>query len=111
MFVMGRAGLGRYPYVQQNSGGCAQPKPRHQQRATYPHGRRTRQVPENVSMNDRVTIAIPLAEVRSKMKSRSTTKGRQVDLAGEFRHDFLDGGLRLETGRTRCEFQRNFLLL
>jgi formate dehydrogenase len=32
-------------------------------------------------MNDRVTIAIPLAEVRSKMKSRSTPKGRQVDLA------------------------------
>jgi formate dehydrogenase beta subunit len=32
-------------------------------------------------MNDRVTIAIPLAEVRSKMKSRNTPKGRQVDLA------------------------------
>jgi NADH:ubiquinone oxidoreductase subunit F (NADH-binding)/NADH:ubiquinone oxidoreductase subunit E len=37
-------------------------------------------VPENVSMNDRVTIAIPLAEVRSKMKARHTPKGRQVDL-------------------------------
>ena len=35
-------------------------------------------------MNDRVTVAIPLAEVRSKMKARtglrSTLKGRQVDL-------------------------------
>ena len=31
-------------------------------------------------MNDRVTIAIPLAEVRSKMKARNTPKGRQVDL-------------------------------
>lgn len=32
-------------------------------------------------MNDRVTVAIPLAEVRSKMKSRTTPKGRQVDPA------------------------------
>ncbi len=32
-------------------------------------------------MNDRATIAIPLAEVRSKMKSRATPKGRQVDPA------------------------------
>ena len=32
-------------------------------------------------MNDRVTVAIPLAEVRSKMKSRTTSKGRQVDPA------------------------------
>jgi formate dehydrogenase len=31
-------------------------------------------------MNDRVTVAIPLAEVRGKMKSRATPKGRQVDL-------------------------------
>ena len=31
-------------------------------------------------MNDRITIAIPLAEVRSKMKARNTPKGRQVDL-------------------------------
>ena len=35
-------------------------------------------------MNDRVTVAIPLAEVRSniqaRMRSRSTPKGRQVDL-------------------------------
>lgn len=31
-------------------------------------------------MNDRVTVAIPLAEVRSKMKARNTPKGRQVDL-------------------------------
>ena len=30
-------------------------------------------------MNDRVTIAIPLAEVRNKMKARNTPKGRQVD--------------------------------
>ncbi len=30
-------------------------------------------------MNDRVTVAIPLAEVRSKMKGRNTAKGRQVD--------------------------------
>ena len=30
-------------------------------------------------MNDRVTVAIPLAEVRSKMKARNTPKGRQVD--------------------------------
>ncbi len=30
-------------------------------------------------MNDRVTIAIPLADVRSKMKARNTPKGRQVD--------------------------------
>ncbi len=32
-------------------------------------------------MNDRVTVAIPLAEVRSKMKSRTTPKGRQIDPA------------------------------
>ena len=32
-------------------------------------------------MNDRVTVAIPLAEVRSKMKSRTTPKGRQVQPA------------------------------
>ena len=32
-------------------------------------------------MNDRVTVAIPLAEVRRKMKSRATPKGRQVDPA------------------------------
>ncbi|MFM7460386.1 MAG: NAD(P)H-dependent oxidoreductase subunit E [Burkholderiales bacterium] len=32
-------------------------------------------------MNDRATIAIPLAEVRSKMKARATPKGRQVDPA------------------------------
>jgi formate dehydrogenase beta subunit len=32
-------------------------------------------------MNDRVTIAIPLAEIRSKMKARHTPKGRQVDAA------------------------------
>ena len=32
-------------------------------------------------MNDRVIVAIPLAEVRSKMKSRATAKGRQVDPA------------------------------
>ncbi len=31
-------------------------------------------------MNDRITIAIPLAEVRSKMKARNTPKGRQVEL-------------------------------
>ena len=31
-------------------------------------------------MNDRITIAIPLAVVRSKMKARNTPKGRQVDL-------------------------------
>ena len=35
-------------------------------------------------MNDRITVAIPLAEVRSKMKAhskaKSTPKGRQVDL-------------------------------
>jgi len=31
-------------------------------------------------MNDRVTVAIPLAEVRGKMKARNTPKGRQVDL-------------------------------
>ncbi len=30
-------------------------------------------------MNDRVIAAIPLAEVRRKMKSRTTPKGRQVD--------------------------------
>ena len=30
-------------------------------------------------MNDRLTVAIPLAEVRSKMKARNTPKGRQVD--------------------------------
>ena len=30
-------------------------------------------------MNDRTTIAIPLAEVRSKMKARNTPKGRQID--------------------------------
>jgi formate dehydrogenase len=30
-------------------------------------------------MNDRVTVAIPLVEVRSKMKARNTPKGRQVD--------------------------------
>ncbi len=30
-------------------------------------------------MNDRTQIAIPLAEVRSKMKARLTPKGRQVD--------------------------------
>ena len=30
-------------------------------------------------MNDRITVAIPLAEVRSKMKARNTPKGRQVD--------------------------------
>ena len=30
-------------------------------------------------MNDRTTITIPLAEVRSKMKARNTPKGRQVD--------------------------------
>ncbi|MBL8523075.1 MAG: NAD(P)H-dependent oxidoreductase subunit E [Betaproteobacteria bacterium] len=51
-------------------------------------------------MNDRVTVAIPLAEVRSKMKARNTPKGRQVDpqaradiaalLAGrEIRRDLL----------------------
>ena len=32
-------------------------------------------------MNDRVTVSIPLAEVRGKMKSRATPKGRQVDVA------------------------------
>jgi formate dehydrogenase beta subunit len=32
-------------------------------------------------MNDRTHIAIPLAEVRSKMKARPTPKGRQVDVA------------------------------
>lgn len=32
-------------------------------------------------MNDRVTTSIPLAEVRSKMKARHTTKGRQIDPA------------------------------
>ena len=31
-------------------------------------------------MNDRITVAIPLAEVRSKMKARNTPKGRQIDL-------------------------------
>ena len=30
-------------------------------------------------MNDRITVAIPLAEMRSKMKARNTPKGRQVD--------------------------------
>jgi formate dehydrogenase len=30
-------------------------------------------------MNDRVTVAIPIAEVRNKMKARNTPKGRQVD--------------------------------
>lgn len=30
-------------------------------------------------MNDRTTITIPLAEVRSKMKARNTPKGRQID--------------------------------
>ena len=30
-------------------------------------------------MNDRITITIPLAEVRSKMKARNTPKGRQID--------------------------------
>ncbi len=30
-------------------------------------------------MNDRATIVIPLAEVRSKVKPRSAPKGRQVD--------------------------------
>ncbi len=30
-------------------------------------------------MNDRVTIAVPLAEVRGRKKGRSTLKGRQVD--------------------------------
>ncbi|MBL0121515.1 MAG: NAD(P)H-dependent oxidoreductase subunit E [Betaproteobacteria bacterium] len=30
-------------------------------------------------MNDRATVAIPLADVRSKMKARNTLKGRQVD--------------------------------
>ncbi|MFM7294701.1 MAG: NAD(P)H-dependent oxidoreductase subunit E [Burkholderiales bacterium] len=30
-------------------------------------------------MNDRATIAIPLAEVRSKMKARAMPRGRQVD--------------------------------
>jgi formate dehydrogenase beta subunit len=32
-------------------------------------------------MNDRITVTIPLADVRSKMKARHTLKGRQVDLA------------------------------
>jgi formate dehydrogenase beta subunit len=32
-------------------------------------------------MNDRVTVAIPLAEVRGKMKARVTPKGRQIDPA------------------------------
>ena len=32
-------------------------------------------------MNDRVTVAIPLAEVRRNMKSRNTPKGRQVEPA------------------------------
>ena len=51
-------------------------------------------------MNDRVTVAIPLAEMRGKMKARNTLKGRQVDpraraevaamLAGrEIRRDLL----------------------
>lgn len=31
-------------------------------------------------MNDRTTVAIPLASVRGKMKARATPKGRQVDL-------------------------------
>ena len=30
-------------------------------------------------MNDRVTIAVPLAEIRGRKKGRSTLKGRQVD--------------------------------
>jgi formate dehydrogenase len=92
MFVMGRMRHGRYPCVHQKSGGCAQPRPLHQQRATYPHGRRTRYVPENISMNDRVTIAIPLAEVRNKMKSRRTPKGRQVDLGAREAIAALLGG-------------------
>jgi formate dehydrogenase len=32
-------------------------------------------------MNDRVTVSIPLADMRGKMKSRATPKGRQVDPA------------------------------
>ncbi len=51
-------------------------------------------------MNDGVTVAVPLAEIRGKMKSRKTLKGRQVDdaaradlaglLAGrEIRRDLL----------------------
>jgi formate dehydrogenase beta subunit len=43
-------------------------------------GRLARKNPlESFSMNDRTQIAIPLAEVRSKMKARPTPKGRQVD--------------------------------
>ena len=51
-------------------------------------------------MNDRITVAIPLAEVRSKMKARNTPKGRQVDptaradvaallVGGDIRRDLL----------------------
>ena len=51
-------------------------------------------------MNDRITVTIPLAEVRSKMKARNTPKGRQVEPlaraeiaallpAGEIRRDLL----------------------
>jgi formate dehydrogenase len=43
-------------------------------------------------MNDRATIAIPLAEVRSKMKSRATPKGRQVDPAAREEIAALLGG-------------------
>ncbi len=43
-------------------------------------------------MNDRVTVAIPLAEVRSKMKARNTPKGRQVDLQARADIGALLGG-------------------
>ncbi len=64
-------------------------------------------------MNDRVTIAIPLAEVRSKMKARNTPKGRQVDLQAradmaallsgrEIRRDLLIEYLHLIQDKYAC---------
>ena len=68
-------------------------------------------------MNDRTTITIPLAEVRSKMKARNTPKGRQVDpqaradvasllatskFAGEVRRDLLIEYLHLLQDEFGC---------
>jgi formate dehydrogenase len=61
-------------------------------------------------MNDRVTIAIPLAEVRSKMKSRSTPKGRQVDLDARETITALLGGCDA-VGRLRRDLLIEYLHL
>ena len=56
-------------------------------------------------MNDRTTITIPLAEVRSKMKARNTPKGRQVDPQAR-----ADVALLLATSKFAGELRRDLLI-